>query len=185
MARSTRKRLLAIDDEEDILIGYRRGFGHTHEVTTATSLEEGLVLARDIAPDLAVVDLLLDGEDSGLDAIEKLRSIRPWMTIVLVSGYLSTNTTVAAVKAGANFVINKPTTARAILKTIDESKRKVTPTRDDVPSLARAEWEHISQTLADNRHNITHTARRLQIPRFTLQRKLRKGPPKPKTPKSS
>ena len=50
-------------------------------------------------------------------------------------------------------------------------------TSHDVPSLARAEWEHIHRVLADCQGNISDAARRLGIHRRSLQRKLRKRAP--------
>ena len=49
---------------------------------------------------------------------------------------------------------------------------------DGVPTLARAEWEHIQRILADCHNNISETARRLGITRRTLQLKLKKYPPR-------
>ena len=45
------------------------------------------------------------------------------------------------------------------------------------PSLAESEWNHIQQVLADCEGNVTHAARILDIPRRTLQRKLKKRAP--------
>ena len=47
----------------------------------------------------------------------------------------------------------------------------------EVPSLARAEWEHINRVLADCEGNISEAARRLGLHRRSLQRKLQKRPP--------
>jgi len=43
--------------------------------------------------------------------------------------------------------------------------------------LAAAQWEHIHRVLADCGGNISEAARRLDIPRRTLQRKLKKMAP--------
>ena len=48
----------------------------------------------------------------------------------------------------------------------------------EVPSLARAEWEHIQRVLNDCDNNITAAANKLGIHRRTLQRKLYKYAPK-------
>ena len=45
------------------------------------------------------------------------------------------------------------------------------------PTLARAEWEHLSRILADCGGNVSEAARRLGITRRTLQLKLKKDPP--------
>src|SRR5205823_253924 len=130
--------VLAVDDEEFILDGYRRGFGHTHEVFTATNSAEALRIARAVKPSLAVVDLVL-GDESGIELVMRLRAVLPRVTIVMASGYLSTGTTVAAVKAGADFVVHKPTTARRILAEIAQGSKLVDPVAEKMPSLRRAE----------------------------------------------
>jgi two-component system response regulator RegA len=166
-------RVLAVDDDDTILAGYRRGFGHTHEVFTATNALEALSLARLARPVLAVVDLVLKDE-SGIDLVADLRKARPRMTIVLVSGYLSTGTTVAAVKAGADYVLHKPTTASRILKEIERGDQRGKPLAEKLPTLDDVEWEHINHVLAETGGNISEAARRLHIRRFTLQRKIKR-----------
>jgi two-component system response regulator RegA len=49
---------------------------------------------------------------------------------------------------------------------------------DPPPSLARAEWEHMTRILADVGGNVSEAARRLGITRRTLQLKLKKDPPR-------
>jgi len=44
-------------------------------------------------------------------------------------------------------------------------------------SLAEAEWDHIQRVLSDCNGNISEAARQLDIPRRTLQRKLKKLAP--------
>jgi two-component system, response regulator RegA len=46
-----------------------------------------------------------------------------------------------------------------------------------LPSLSRLEWGYIQLILRDCEGNVTQSARRLQLHRRTLQRKLRKLPP--------
>ncbi len=45
-----------------------------------------------------------------------------------------------------------------------------------MPSLARAEWEHINRVLTDCGGNISQAARLLGLHRRSLQRKLSKYP---------
>ncbi len=47
---------------------------------------------------------------------------------------------------------------------------------DDVPTLARVEWEHIQRVLTDCDGNVSRAARALGIHRRSLQRKLAKDP---------
>jgi len=50
-----------------------------------------------------------------------------------------------------------------------------------VRTLAIVEWEHIQSAVSECDGNISHAARLLGLHRRSLQRKLKKGPPKPLT----
>jgi len=79
------------------------------------------------------------------------------------------------VRKGAHLVLFKPVHPSEIVRqlqdTSDEDEPVVTPT------LARAEWEHISRVLMDCKGNVSEAARRLGILRQSLQRRLRKHAP--------
>ena len=96
--------------------------------------------------------------------------------VVLVSGYLTIDTTVVAVQAGADVVVTKPITAGEILRRVD-GRHQDRPARIETPTLADAEAEHIARVLTDCDGNISEAARRLGIYRSSLQRKLRKLAP--------
>lgn len=168
--------VLAIDDDEHVLGGYRRGFGRDRTVLATADPIAARQLARGERCDLAIVDLRLQGE-SGITLTRDLRRDCPDMLIALCSGYLSVEVAVAAVHAGANAVLFKPVTAREILRRI-EAGAAIEPNLEDTPTLARAEWEHITRVLADCNGNVSLAARRLGIYRSSLQRRLRKFAPR-------
>ncbi|HWO19127.1 MAG TPA: response regulator [Kofleriaceae bacterium] len=168
--------VLAVDDDEQILGGYRRGFGKERTVLTTADPATARQIARRERCELAIVDLRLKGE-SGISLTRDLKVDVPEMLIVLCSGYLSVEVAVAAVHAGADAVLFKPITARDILRRVEEGT-VVEPDLEDTPTLARAEWEHITRVLADCNGNISLAARRLGIYRSSLQRRLRKFAPR-------
>lgn len=168
--------VLAIDDDEQILAGYRKGFGKERMVLTTTDPAAARQLAGRERCDLAIVDLRLKGE-SGIALTRDLKAEVPEMLIVLCSGYLSVEVAVAAVHAGADAVLFKPITARDILRRVEEGPL-IDPDLEDTPTLARAEWEHITRVLADCGNNVSEAARRLGIYRSSLQRRLRKLAPR-------
>jgi two-component system response regulator RegA len=168
--------VLAIDDDEHVLSGYRRGFGRDRAVFTTADPVVARQLARRERCDLAIVDLRLKSE-SGVTVTRDLRRECPDMLIALCSGYLSVEVAVAAVHAGADAVLFKPITAREILRRVEEGP-SLEPNLDDTPTLARAEWEHITRVLADCNGNVSLAARRLGIYRSSLQRRLRKFAPR-------
>jgi len=141
-----------------------------------------LRLANAFSPDLVIVDLRLPGMD-GLDIVHKLHQLDDTTCIIMLTGYGSIATALAATKLGASHYISKPADADEILDAYvrivtgesDHAREAVAKT---VPSLARVEWEHIQRVLADCDGNISHAAKLLGLHRRSLQRKLAKYPPR-------
>ncbi|MCP4193072.1 MAG: response regulator transcription factor [Planctomycetaceae bacterium] len=176
----SKSRLLLADDSqlfrERLARAFReRGF----DVQTAEDYDQAMKLARQSPPDLAVVDLRMPGR-SGLELVRDLLKLNATTRVLILSGFGSISTAVEAVKLGAVNFLPKPADADDILAAFERSTPEAedAPTENqDVPSLARAEWEHIHRILADCGGNISEAARRLGIHRRSLQRKLRKRAP--------
>jgi two-component system response regulator RegA len=164
--------ILVVDDDERVLAGFARSLGMRRTVFTATSCFAASAIARRERLDLAIVDMRL-GSDSGLDVVRVLKVETPNTVVAIVSGYLSIDTTVLAVRAGADVIMTKPITGRDIMRRIEGGECDE-PDPDPTPTLARAESEHIARVMADCEGNVSEAARRLGIYRSSLQRKLRK-----------
>lgn len=152
----------------------RRGF----EVQVARDVASALTLAQQQPPDLATVDLKMEGP-SGLSLIPQLKQINPEIRILVLTGYASIATTVEAIKAGAHNYLPKPADADQILRALETREDAATPALEipDTPlSVNRLEWEHIQKVLHEHEGNISATARALGMHRRTLQRKLAKHP---------
>src|SRR4051794_10985794 len=106
--------VLAVDDDELMLSALARTLGRRRTLFTATTPAAACALARKQRPDLAIVDLRI-GTASGIDLIRTLKAETPNTVVALISGYLSIETTVLAVRAGADIIMTKPVTARDIL----------------------------------------------------------------------
>lgn len=165
--------VLVIDDDPRVLAALARSFGVQRRVFTATSSEEAATVARREKPDLAVVDMRL-GQVSGIDVVRMLKAEMPSMTFAVISGYLTVDTTVAAVHAGADIVVTKPVRGSEILRRAESGEHDTIPEEVETPTLAEAEAEHIARVMSDCKGNISEAARRLGIYRSSLQRKLRK-----------
>jgi two-component system, response regulator RegA len=147
-----------------------------HPVRVAYDGARAVALAREEAPDRVVLDLRMPGED-GLSVLRQLLEVAPRARVVLLTGYSSLPVAVDAVKLGAVGVLQKPAEPEGILAAFEREPGGEAPAYTP-PSLARAEWEHIQRVLADCDGNISEAARRLGLHRRTLQRKLRKRPPR-------
>jgi two-component system response regulator RegA len=172
--------ILVVDDDETLRSRLAAAFaGRGFDARAAGSYEEALALAEGDSPEYAVVDLKLPGR-SGLDIVRALKEIDPATRIIVLTGYGSIATAMQAVRLGAIHYLAKPADVDDILAafepqedTADAAVASFTP-----PSLARVEWEHINRVLADCGGNVSEAARLLKLHRRSLQRKLRKFPPK-------
>jgi two-component system response regulator RegA len=163
----------------------RRGFSVVH----ASDANGALRSARELAFQAITVDLHLT-EDSGLKLIEPLRALQPHARMLVLTGFASIATAVAAVKLGANDYLSKPANTDSILCALgfhdplrpasgQSGQKALFPDLEQTPlSVARLEWEHIQRVLTQCNGNISEAARQLNMHRRTLQRKLSKHPVK-------
>ena len=151
----------------------QRGF----ETTLVGSVSEALEALKSTPPAFAVLDMRL-GDGSGLQVVEAVREARPDARIVMLTGYGNIATAVAAVKSGAIDYLSKPAdaddVARALLMRLDEAPRLP----ENPMSADRVRWEHIQRIYEMCGHNVSETARRLNMHRRTLQRILAKRAPR-------
>lgn len=170
--------VLIVDDDEVFRTRLCRAFrdrGWTAEA--AADGQAALRLAREDSPDLAVLDLRMPGMN-GLDLARELRALDETICIIMLTGYGSIATAVAATKLGAAHFLTKPADADQILSAYRSlSGEPAAEPTENVPSLARVEWEHIQRVLADCDGNISQAAKLLGLHRRSLQRKLFKYPP--------
>jgi len=168
--------LLLVDDDETLRERLARALrARGYEVVTAGSGAEGIALAAEESPELAVVDLRMP-DLSGIEVLRSLRARDPATRILILTGYGSIATAVEATRLGAIGYLPKPVDADEIVAAF-EGQGAATADSGETPSLARAEWEHIQRVLADCGGNVSEAARRLGIHRRSLQRKLQKYPP--------
>jgi len=172
--------VLLVDDDEVFRRTLARAFERRgYDVRTAANYDEALVSAREDSPELAVVDQRMPGP-SGLELLRELKAIDATTSVVVLTGYGNISSAVDATRLGATWYLPKPADVDDILEAFERGEKPPlteTDAEHAVPSLARAEWEHINRVLADCGGNISKAARRLGLHRRTLQRKLQKYPP--------
>jgi len=172
--------VLVVDDDDAYRARLVRSFERRGFVALGAGDAKGAIyIARQVEVGFAVVDLRLPGS-SGLEVVVDLLAARPAINIVVVTGYGSIATALEAVRRGATHYLTKPVDVDDILVAFAGGRvpGRGDPAPDQVPSLARVEWEHIQRVLADCGGNISEAARRLRIQRRSLQRKLAKFPVK-------
>ena len=172
--------IILVDDEDHFRGRLARAFTNRgYMVLQAADVDEAMVKIRENRPDWALVDLKMP-EKSGLDLIRQAKEFQPSIKIVVLTGYGSIATATEAIKLGAHYYLPKPADVDDILNAFEKDADLPALGEQpdfDVPSLARAEWEHIQRVLNDCDGNITAAAQKLGIHRRTLQRKLYKYAP--------
>ncbi|CAN7504266.1 ActR/PrrA/RegA family redox response regulator transcription factor [Phenylobacterium sp. LjRoot219] len=170
--------LLVLDDDAPLRTRLgraleQRGF----ETTLVGSVAEALTAVKANPPAFAVLDMRLE-DGTGLKVVEAVRDARPEAKIIMLTGYGNIATAVQAVKAGAVDYLSKPAdaddVARALLARADTSP----PPPENPMSADRVRWEHIQRVYELCNHNVSETARRLNMHRRTLQRILAKRAPR-------
>lgn len=121
-----RKRILVVDDEEDILdlVEYnlkKNGF----DVTCVASGEEALQNARSNSPDLILLDLMLPGVD-GLEVCRRLKgdAAASNVPIVMLTAKGEETDIVAGLELGADDYVTKPFSTRVLIARVNAVLRR-------------------------------------------------------------
>jgi two-component system, response regulator RegA len=150
-----------------------RGF----TVSIAETVAQGNAHAKESPPAFAVIDLKLE-DGNGLDVVETLHNVRPDARVVVLTGFGNIATAVAAVKYGAIDYLPKPADADDILAALMAQPGGKPKPPENPMSADRVRWEHIQRVYELCGHNVSETARRLNMHRRTLQRILAKRSPR-------
>lgn len=172
------KSLLVMDDDAPLRTRLGRALeSRGFETVQAGSVTEALDAVRAKPPAFAVLDLRLE-DGSGLKVVEAIRAVRPDARIVMLTGYGNIATAVAAVKAGAVDYLSKPADADDVANALLALGSGKPPPPENPMSADRVRWEHIQRVYELCGHNVSETARRLNMHRRTLQRILSKRAPR-------
>jgi two-component system response regulator RegA len=172
-------RVLIVDDDDAFRESMELEFADRgYQVIGAHDHRTALGMAAVHKPQFGVVDLRLGGE-RGLEVLKDLVERLPGIRVVVLTGYGSIATAVEAIKLGAVHYLTKPCDLDAIELAFQNAGGDATVAIPDAPpSLAKHEREYIEYVLAATAGNISEAARRLGLHRQSLQRKLRKYPPR-------
>lgn len=176
---ASKGKLLVVDDDDAFRESMELEFtDRGYQVIAAADHRSALGLAAVHKPQFAVLDMRLEGE-RGLEVLKDLVERLPGIRCVMLTGYGSIATSVEAIKLGATHYLTKPCDPDAVEAAFDAVEGDPTIDMPEAPpSLARHEREYIEYVLTATGGNISEAARRLGLHRQSLQRKLRKYPPR-------
>ncbi|MBT3317983.1 response regulator [bacterium] len=114
-------RILIVDDEVDLVTFLaKRLLKRDYHVVTTTSGPEALAIATRESFDVAIVDLKMPHMD-GVEVIEKLHNLQPFLEPIMFTGHGNTETALEAGKLDVFKYLTKPCDFEIILTAIEEA----------------------------------------------------------------
>lgn len=118
------EKVLLVDDEKDFLeIMTERMQSRGMEVSTCTSAEEALEMIKSETFDAIILDFMMPGMD-GFQALKEIKSRRPKLQIILLTGHATVQKSVEAMKMGATDFLEKPADIEELEKKIKEASAR-------------------------------------------------------------
>ncbi len=115
-------RILVVDDDRDTCQFINELLARPdHEIQVASNAPDAIALAKAQPFDLVISDINLNGPESGLDVLRAFKAINPAGQVVLISGFGTLETAVAAVRAGAFDYISKPFNITEVKAIVDRA----------------------------------------------------------------
>jgi two-component system response regulator NreC len=114
-------RILIVDDNERVRRGVRTVLSYAANCEVcgeAVDGEDGLRKAREILPDLILVDVSMPGPD-GLETTRLLRQALPGVKLIIMSQHDPVQLLPRAIEAGANGCVDKSRLDTDLLATIE------------------------------------------------------------------
>lgn len=134
-------RVLMVDDEPNVLAGYRRSIGRRYDLVTAIGAQEALEILEKWPPFSVIITDMRMPEINGLEFIKRARRIHPKTVYMMLTGNADQDTAISAINEGQIFrFLNKPCESETIVTAICAAKAQY--------DLIHAEAELLNKTLS-------------------------------------
>lgn len=121
---STKAKILVVDDEESILELCTRVLSiEGYDVVKASHYKEAMEQLNSQKFDLVVTDVKMPGK-SGLELIKELRSTRPELPTVIITGHGTMDTAMESLKLGVGGFVVKPFTSEELTSAVKNVIRR-------------------------------------------------------------
>jgi DNA-binding NtrC family response regulator len=123
--------VLVVDDEELLAKSCKQILvAEGYQVLTESRGRQALETVRRSRPELVLTDLMLPDFD-GIDLLKEIKALAPETLVVMITGFATVDSSVAAIQAGAYDYIPKPFTATQLRILIGRAAQQVQLARDN------------------------------------------------------
>src|SRR5580692_11088151 len=135
------EKILLVDDDANILDGYRRSLGREFQMETALGGKEGLRLAAESGPYAVVISDMRMPEIDGLQLLSGVKAQWPETICIMLTGNADIETAINAINEGSIFrFLSKPCSKEVMAKTLTAALLQY--------RLVTAEKQLLEQTLS-------------------------------------
>jgi len=134
----TAKCILVVDDEEAIRTVIRDGLCmYGYGVDTAANPDEALATFGKKPYDLALVDLKMPGSMNGLQLLAEIHRQWPQTITIVLTGYATLDSAIAAIRQGASDYIRKPVGIAELAESVQRNllAKQISPASPKVASV--------------------------------------------------
>ena len=103
----TQRRILVVDDEQDILSFLEKELGAVHSITTALGGAAAIPLLSKKKFDIVLTDMRMPDVD-GIQVLKMTRTLQPGTEVVFMSGFADLDSVIEAMNEGGFAFITKP-----------------------------------------------------------------------------
>ncbi|HEX6972925.1 MAG TPA: sigma-54 dependent transcriptional regulator, partial [Vicinamibacterales bacterium] len=130
--------ILVVDDDSAIATAFQRFLSQEqHEVRIAQNVRAAFDLIAERCPDVVLMDVWMPGVD-GIQALHEMRARFPGVSVVMMTGYGTSQTSIDAIRSGAFDYLTKPLELAELRRVVNKAlaARQVSPAAD----FGGAEW---------------------------------------------
>ena len=174
-------RVLIVDDEPDMLENCSRILSRGgYACTTAGDGAAALAILERERPDLLLTDFKMPGMD-GLTLLRRVHELDPALPIIMITGFATIESAVAAVRSGAWAYLVKPCSTPDLLLSVAHAVRQVEHLEEKRELVRRARLAEklaaIGTLTAGLSHEIKNPLNAATLQLTVLERRIRRLPP--------
>ncbi|MCU0690300.1 MAG: response regulator transcription factor [Polyangiaceae bacterium] len=169
-----KKSILIVEDEPHIVMGMQDALEFEgYEVAAASTGQEGMALARQLKPDVVLLDLMLP-DVNGYQVCEEIRRNNPSMPIIMLTARSQETDKIRGLDAGADDYVTKPFSIAELTARIRAIVRRAcrTPgTSPEVFTVGEAQINITAQTVQRGTRSYRLSFYEIELLRVLLDRK--------------